>query len=205
MCCNPNTYEESNPLLGVVLSGGNSSRMGGDKGLLTKDGSNWVNSCYERLEQLGIPVVVSINSIQLNDYQSIINPENLVIDKIPVKGPLGGILSVHDKYPDHDLVVLACDLQDVSFAIIKDLINEYDERAGEHDFFVYNQNREPEPLLGVYTSEGLKKIFSLFLSSQLQKFSMKYMLEVGNTYSVELDQEKWVEFKNYNYKEDLNG
>jgi molybdenum cofactor guanylyltransferase len=205
MCCNPNVYDESNPLLGVVLSGGNSSRMGEDKGLLVKDGSKWVNSCSAKLEQLGIPVIVSINSSQLDAYKAVFNPENLVIDKIPVKGPLGGVLSVHDKYPDCDLVVLACDLQDVTFAAIRDLVNEYRERAGEHDFFVYNQNQEPEPLLGVYTAEGLKKIFSLFLSGELHKFSMKYMLDVGNTYSIDLGQEKWGQFKNYNFRADLKG
>jgi molybdenum cofactor guanylyltransferase len=203
MCCNPNAYDDSNPLLGVVLSGGSSSRMGDDKGLLTKDGSKWVSSCYEKLERLGLPVVVSINPSQVDNYQSVITAKNLVVDKIPVKGPLGGILSVHDKYPTYDLVVLACDLQDVSLDVIKRLIEEYDDRAGEHDFFVYNNKGEAEPLLGIYTAEGLGKTFSLFLSGQLQKFSMKYILEEGNTYSVELDEGKWSEFKNYNYKEDL--
>jgi molybdenum cofactor guanylyltransferase len=203
MCCNPNVYDESNPLLGVVLSGGKSSRMGNDKGLLLKDGTSWVKDCLDKIERLGVPVSISINSSQAEQYSSIVDPELLIVDHVPVNGPLGGILSVHDKFPNHDLVVVACDLPDLSTDLIKDLINEYDERSGEHDFFVYKINNEAEPLVGVYTAEGLQKIASLFLSNQLEKHSMKYILEVGNTYFLDLKEERWKEFKNYNYKEDL--
>jgi molybdenum cofactor guanylyltransferase len=203
MCCNPNAYDQDNPLMGVVLSGGKSSRMGDDKGLLLKDGTSWVKTCVEKIERIGIPVSISINRSQELHYSTIVSSTHLVVDNVPVKGPLGGILSVHDKFPNHDLVVVACDLPDISSSIIKDLINEYDERSGEHDFFVYLVNNNPEPLIGVYTAEGLQKIASLFLSNQLEKHSMKYILELGNTFFIDLDKGRWKEFKNYNSKEDL--
>lgn len=203
MCCNPNSYDESNPLLGVVLCGGNSSRMGKDKGLLVKDKEPWAKVAFDKLESLGIPVVVSINSNQSVEYKKHFTEERIVIDRIGIKGPLGGILSIHDQYPNHDLMVVACDLPDLSLSLARNLVNVYEERAGEHDFIVYSIENEVEPLLGIYTSEGLKKIFSLYLSNQLEKLSMKYVLEVGNTFSVELEQDRRRELKNYNFKEDL--
>lgn len=203
MCCNPNTYDDNNPLLGVVLSGGNSNRMGKDKGLLVKEGQYWSKITFDKLESLGIPVVISINSSQEEEYRKVFFPDRIVIDKINVMGPLRGILSIHDQFPDHDLVVVASDLPDLSTAIIKNLINVFDEKAGEHDFVVYSIKNEPEPLLGVYTAEGLSKIFSLHISNQLEKVSMKHILEVGNTFFIELKPDDWKELKNYNSKVDL--
>ena len=203
MCCNPNSYEDTTPLLGVVLSGGESSRMGMDKGLLMVNDQTWVQHCYEKLTRFSIPVSVSINPSQVKAYQETIHFDDLIPDKFPVKGPLGGILSVHDKFPDNDLLVIACDLPDVSISILKELVSQYDDRSGEHDFFVYQYEGEFEPLVGIYTSEGLRKITALYLSNQLEKFSMKYVLQEGNTYSIDIDQESWKQFKNYNRQEDL--
>ena len=48
-------------LLGVVLCGGQSKRMGSDKGLLVKDGKPWAMCIADKLEKAALPVVVSIN------------------------------------------------------------------------------------------------------------------------------------------------
>jgi len=49
-------------MLGIILCGGESSRMGTDKGLLIKDQKTWTRATFEKLELLSIPVKISIIS-----------------------------------------------------------------------------------------------------------------------------------------------
>ena len=53
-----------NNLIGVVLCGGKSSRMGSDKGLLKLNDKTWAELAVKKMEQLRIPVYVSINETQ---------------------------------------------------------------------------------------------------------------------------------------------
>ncbi len=204
MSCNPLSSDAENRLLGVVLCGGQSSRMGEDKGLITSGDTNWSKQAVTRLKHLNIRVVVSINEAQQEDYKTIFKSEKLIVDHMDVHGPLRGLLSVHSKFPSYDLIVMACDLPDIKQETLIYLKCIYEEKVGEHDFLVFSNKGQLEPLVGVYSSEGLSKIFKLFLAGALEKHSMKYVLENGNTYATELTQEQTKEFRNYNYKEDVS-
>lgn len=203
MSCNPLPSNIENNLLGVVLCGGQSTRMGEDKGLITTGDTIWSKHAVARLKQLNISVVVSINESQLEEYKTVFREEKLVIDHMDIHGPLRGLLSVHSRYPSFDLVVMACDLPDIKQETLIYLKCIYEEKVGEHDFLVFSNKGQLEPLVGVYSAEGLSKIFKLLLAGALEKHSMKYVLETGNTYATELTQEQTKEFRNYNYKEDV--
>ena len=88
-----------NKLLGVILCGGKSTRMGADKGLLEKNGKAWVKIIAEKLLSLKLPVVVSINNQQREAYANLFSLDELVVDSIDIQGPLKGLLSVHQKFP----------------------------------------------------------------------------------------------------------
>src|SRR5688572_2612578 len=102
-----------NKLLGVILCGGESKRMGSDKGLLEKNGTVWVKIVAEKLASLKLPVVVSINDKQREAYASLFSSDELVVDSIDIQGPLRGLLSVHQKFPRYDILLMACDLIDM--------------------------------------------------------------------------------------------
>jgi molybdopterin-guanine dinucleotide biosynthesis protein A len=55
---------------GVVLCGGQSSRMGTDKGLLLHQSITWVQQAISTLTQLNTPVLLSINEQQLIAYNN---------------------------------------------------------------------------------------------------------------------------------------
>ena len=173
-------------ILGVVLCGGQSTRMGSDKGLLKQNEFTWSELAFQKLKTLNIPVAVSINPSQENDYQKIFSPEQLIIDQaLPnIGGPLLGLLNVHQKFPSHDLLVLACDMINMKTEVLQHLISQHSS-----GITIFKNEKFPEPLCGIYSSEALKKISSL----PLQKSSMMYILEISQTKTIEI-KEKWKEY-----------
>src|SRR5215210_5197976 len=99
-------------MTGVVLCGGQSTRMGTDKGLLQLNGKTWVQHTSDKLSSLQIPVVVSLNKKQPDGYSKIFSSDKLIIDdeSLSLKGPLLGLMSVHQQLKQEDLLVLACDM-----------------------------------------------------------------------------------------------
>jgi molybdopterin-guanine dinucleotide biosynthesis protein A len=87
-----------NKLLGVVLCGGESKRMGRDKGLLEKDGQSWAATIAGKLAGQGLEVIISINEQQKGPYREIFPDRTLIVDHITIKGPLNGLLSVHQRF-----------------------------------------------------------------------------------------------------------
>ena len=51
-------------MLGVVLSGGQSSRMGTDKGLIKLESKSWAQIALDKLAAFQIPVVVCVDGKQ---------------------------------------------------------------------------------------------------------------------------------------------
>src|SRR5678810_262172 len=98
-------------MIGVALCGEQSTRMGTDKGPLMQNDFTWVDIAVSKLSSLQIPVVVSVNKNQADIYAKRISVSQLIVDhgNISVKGPLLGILSAHQQFPNEDLMVLACD------------------------------------------------------------------------------------------------
>src|SRR5688500_7290332 len=99
-------------MLGIILCGGQSSRMGSDKGLLTMNEKTWAQTSIEKLALLNIPVKISINNKQHPAYASEFSSDDLIVDEpsLAVKGPLLAVLSCHMKHPTEDLFILACDM-----------------------------------------------------------------------------------------------
>jgi len=84
-------------MIGVILCGGQSSRMGTDKGLFTWQANTWAQTAAGKMAALPLPVIISVNRQQYNHYTAFFSINQLVKDNetIEVKGPLRGILSIH--------------------------------------------------------------------------------------------------------------
>jgi molybdopterin-guanine dinucleotide biosynthesis protein A len=173
----------SNKILGLVLCGGKSERMGSDKGLIkSKTGETWVELCLKKFEAIGMEAVVSINPSQLAFYQALVSKDKIVIDHAPIEGPLKGIISVHSLYPNHDLLIVPCDMPQLSETTLNYLKEYILEQGSAYDFIIFNSvPNSLEPFPGIYTSEGLSKVHKIILAKALQKNSLKHMLEIGNT------------------------
>jgi molybdenum cofactor guanylyltransferase len=159
-------------LLGVVLVGGFSSRMGRDKGLLEKDGCAWVNKALGLFDQLKLPAVLSLRMEQMENYKKHCPPREMVPDLNITDGPLRGILSVHAKYPNSDLLILATDMICMNTNPLKVLLRYHQKYMDDLDCIVFENGSRLEPLCAVYKKNFLKNILNKEEHGFLEHYSL---------------------------------
>ena len=193
-------------MLGIILCGGQSTRMGTDKGMLMNEAKTWAQTAFDKLSSFNIPVNISVNEQQQTDYAKVFGEELLILDdaSFSIKGPLVGVLSAHLKYPLADLFLLACDLPLMEATILKELLTEY-EKDSQYEAYIFTNDNEPEPLCGIYTSKGLAKIIVLQKENKLPRHSMKFMLSQFAVCTIPLKEEQKNYFRNFNAHDELNG
>ena len=137
------------PVYGLVLSGGKSQRMGQDKALLERGGQSQLAFMIGLLEPLVERVFVSTREEQQNESER--RQFAQIVDQYDDMGPLAGILSAMDTYPDVDWLVVACDLPNIRVETIRYLL---ENRSVEHPFTAYVSSHDglPEPLCAIYRS-----------------------------------------------------
>ncbi len=96
-------------LIGAVLTGGASRRMGRTKALVEVDGTPMASRVADALSAAGCEPVVLYGGdpIELAPLDRPVLP-----DRYPGEGPLGGILGVLEQFaePATDVLIVACDL-----------------------------------------------------------------------------------------------
>lgn len=192
-------------MLGVILCGGQSMRMGSDKGLLKLHASTWAQTAVDKIAAVNLQFVLSVNDQQQEAYGNFFDKKLLVQDELSLdlKGPLCGVLSVHLQYPQQDLLVLACDMPLMETALLNELIAFYE--VHQPAACLYNNEGAPEPLCAVYSAAALQQIHQLYLSGKLLRHSMKYMLEKIQVAALPLPADKKNCFRNFNAHAELNG
>ncbi|MGF2410986.1 molybdenum cofactor guanylyltransferase [Ferruginibacter sp.] len=193
-------------MLGIILCGGQSSRMGSDKGLLMHEAKTWAQTALEKLSVLNIPIRLSVNEMQQSEYEKVFTPELLIVDNpaLSIKGPLLGVLSAHLQNPAKDLFLLACDLPLMEPNLLKELFALH-KQSKKYDVYIFTNDREPEPLCGIYTSKALKKIIALQQDNKLIRHSMKFILNHLVVCQITLQENQKVYFRNFNAHADVNG
>jgi molybdopterin-guanine dinucleotide biosynthesis protein A len=193
-------------MLGIILCGGKSTRMGSDKGLLKLEAKTWAQTAIDKMSGLNIPVKLSVNNDQYSAYSSVVSVEDLIADDstLEIKGPLSGVLSCHIKFPGEDLFILACDMPLMEIAVLKELYSLYEQHPSGNAF-VFTNEGEPEPLCGIYTAKGLSSILAMLRTGQLSKHSMKFMLDHITTKTIAASEEQKKCFRNFNAHAELNG
>ena len=192
-------------MLGLILCGGQSSRMGIDKGLIMQNNIPWARIAFNKLAEQGLNVVLSINKLQAPHYQPYFLLDHLVEDDetLQINGPLKGLLSVHQRFPDENILLLACDMPLMYWLVLQNLL-DIAKMKNSKDAFVFENDGNPEPLCAIYTATALQKVMALYNDNQLPKHSMKYVLEQVNTFRNPIPDEWKPYFTNCNSPEDLS-
>ena len=137
----------SAPVYGLVLAGGRSRRMGSDKALLERDGRSQLAHAVALLDRHVERVFVSARADQRDEAER--SRYGQIVDRYEDLGPLAGILSAMDEYPQVDWLVVACDLPNIDDDTIAHLLAT---RSGEQPFTAYTSSHDglPEPLCAIW-------------------------------------------------------
>ena len=150
----------------LILSGGQSSRMGEEKRLINYHGKNQEQHLFDLLSNYFSEVYVSINQNQATDLPYIQDLD------LGVKSPMVGIISAFYHNPNVAWLVVACDMPFVDEKAIEFLL-KYRNSEKYATAFENPEEYFPEPLLTIYEP----KIYPKFLEAvnQGKKSSMKVL------------------------------
>ncbi|MDG1572923.1 molybdenum cofactor guanylyltransferase [Robiginitalea sp. M366] len=144
----------TNPIVkGLVLAGGQSRRMGRDKGLLEYHGKPQREYLYHQLQPLCSEVYLSLRPGQESDL-----PDHLpyILDENLYRGPFNGLLSAHHKFPDAAWLVVACDLPMMDTAALRYLLERRNPQAPA-TAFATQETGLPEPMAALWEPSGLQQ------------------------------------------------
>ncbi|HLV62615.1 molybdenum cofactor guanylyltransferase [Galbibacter sp.] len=135
----------------LVLAGGQSARMGVDKGLLEYHGQPQRLFIYNLLRAHCDMVYMSIRPDQQEEFSSDVD---CIVDQNKYPGPFNGIMSAHLLYPAHAWLVVACDMPLINRKAITRLIAK---RNPSSDATAYKAKDKtiPEPLFCIWEPRGL--------------------------------------------------
>lgn len=138
-------------LRGLILIGGKSSRLGQDKYALKLHDKPQFLFLKDLFDQLNIKCYFSINKAQEASFK---NHSNTIVDVYDEIGPMGGLASAFQLYPDDPWLVVACDMPFVSIHTLKRLIEAQSEN---YDIITYQklESSFPETTITLYKSTSL--------------------------------------------------
>ncbi|MCC7329469.1 MAG: NTP transferase domain-containing protein [Gammaproteobacteria bacterium] len=146
--------EPAPPLLGLVLAGGRSERLGTDKAAVVFGGLPMLARTVALLGTLLPDVRVAIRPDQAGD--ALRRGFRLVIDGADGSGPAAGILAAHAAEPHAAWLVMACDLPGVGEADLARLVAARDP-ARDATAFRSPRDDRPEPLCAIYEPATLAR------------------------------------------------
>ena len=168
-------------LYGLVLSGGRSTRMGSDKGLLNYHGKNQREFLFELLSKNCEKVFTSCNSEQ--NIPSYLNP---LTDQFQYKSPINGILTALSTAPETGWIIVAVDMPHVTQEVIELLISNRNEDLVATCFFNHLE-KFPEPLLTIWEPKALPLLSSFV---ETERISPRAFLQENKVQLVSTNDER---------------
>lgn len=143
------------PVNGLVLSGGESIRMGQDKALLEQAGTPQLSATFQLLAPHVQSCFISLRNDQTEEPLRARFPR--LIDEHEGIGPAAGLLAAHRAYPTAAWLVLACDLPRLDEVTLAALVQARDEY---HVAVAYRSAYDdlPEPLCALWEPAALERL-----------------------------------------------
>jgi molybdopterin-guanine dinucleotide biosynthesis protein A len=181
-------------ITGIILAGGQNTRMGTDKALIQFNGKTLLENAIEICRPVCQTIIISSNNSDHENFGYQIIP-----DEIKNCGPLGGIYSCLKKSDTDWNVVISVDSAFVTSDFIEFLISA----IGDFDAIIPYHSIAKEPLIGLYRKECLPEMEKMLVNG---KYKMQHLLE--NIKPKFVDSDIWLEkypglFTNLNRPEDF--
>ena len=166
------------PIFGLILAGGESSRMGMNKAeLIYHDRPQWAYAA-----QLIAPYCRTVY-FSLKDENQLpdMDPELVIVDAVHGSGAISGLLSAFDKQPNAAWLILGINMPGIDRALVNRVFRQ---RNPEVSATCISVNNKPEPLLSIWEPSvaGELKTFAQSGKNSLRKF-----LEQQEIQAVEID------------------
>jgi molybdopterin-guanine dinucleotide biosynthesis protein A len=191
--------EESSILTvsGIVLAGGQSSRLGTDKSFVNVNGQSLIEHIVAKLTRLSDDVIIVTNSPDEYDCLG----ARLVGDIYPGKGALGGIYSGLRAAANAYSLVVACDMPFLDLNLLRYMII----LAREHDVVIPRIGGFPEPLHAIYSKNCLEPIDRILARGGLKiiDFFSEVRVRYVEESEVDIFDPQHISFFNVNTPNDL--
>lgn len=176
--------------------------MGRDKGLIPTETTTWVNRAGTLLQRVDLPVSVLIREAQRATYSAEISSDfELLSDlDLPVGGPLKGLLSFHLRYPQRDVLVLPCDMPNLTADLLRELIDFY-AKVPHAEAWVFEVKGDVQPFPGIYSAWLLAEVSEKVSRGDFPRHGLVNLLGMAKTASRIVADES--AFRNFNFPADF--
>ncbi len=143
------------PLYGLILTGGQSKRMGRDKALLNHTGKPYAAYLYNLLQPYCQQVYLSARPGQWSGTALELLPT--LPDQVTSVGPISGLLAAMATHPEANWLVVACDLLNVQAQTIQKLLDHYQAETIA-TCYANPEKGFPEALCAIYTPQAMEAL-----------------------------------------------
>jgi molybdopterin-guanine dinucleotide biosynthesis protein A len=185
-------------MVGIILSGGKSRRMGTNKAFLEFDGERLIDRTVRLFRDLFSEVII-VTSSPLDYFDQ---PAAVVTDILPERGALGGIYTGLFHAPGEQAFFAACDMPFLNPAFIAHMV----QHASGYDIVVPVTSAGPQPLHAIYARRLLPVIRGLLDRDRLKItgfYGGHRILEIPSTVQEAFDPDGRM-FVNINRPSDLS-
>jgi molybdenum cofactor guanylyltransferase len=171
-----NTIRNWNEIVGLILCGGRSTRMGEvDKSLLCyHDGLPQYLYLANMLRPYLGQVYLSVNDKNQHFFSS---QYPLIVDHFVDIGPISGLASAFQELSKTNMMVIGCDYP---FIEESDFIELCKKHHADFDVTCMKSSQSIEPIIGIYSSRCCEKIKDMISK---KRYSLKYFI-LENTHQV---------------------
>ncbi|MFC2106955.1 molybdenum cofactor guanylyltransferase [Bacteroidota bacterium] len=152
-------------ITGIILSGGKSSRMKTEKGLVKILGKELIQYAIENLSPICDEIIISSNSDGYDKFGY-----KVIADEIKNIGPVGGLYSCIKRSSNDINFVLSCDTPLVKKEILQCLLSNFE---GDVATVPCYKDDHYEPLCAIYT-KGFLKVLEQALKNKNHKLPLIY-------------------------------
>ena len=168
---------------GIVLAGGQSTRMGHEKAILNWNGKPLYKHIQYLLKPFCSEIYISCNE---NNYD-LFKDANCIVDKMEYNnnGPISGLLSCMDSC-NGPWIILAVDFANIEKDNIRTLLGAYSDKYLA-TVYVNASSNITEPLFGIYSINAKIELLNWFKNGNS---SLRLFLDSHNTNKIPFFDEK---------------
>lgn len=182
---------------GIILAGGKSSRMGGDKAFTLLSGRPLVEIVINKLSPLFKDLIIITNKPFLYKKYGLRTKDDILKDRGPLGGIYTGLLSSYNMYN----FIVACDMPFINQDLTRYMLGKTDG----YDATIAEYNGRLQPLSAVY-SKGCMKLAKKLLSEnnlKLTDFLKHLKIRIIDENEVRRFDAEGLSFTNINTKKDF--